>query len=105
MDNCGIGGRTQRKGIGTAPDRNRRRLPRNETYREAEVFPIAFAVQNMTTIRELNETLQPLWGIHPLNDGWSPAGLYSDEGYIIMLWPNEPRTGPGLFVVVSNVTK
>ncbi|KAL2163294.1 hypothetical protein VTH06DRAFT_5351 [Thermothelomyces fergusii] len=79
-------------------------FPANETYREAEIFPIVFAVQNMSAIREANATFELLWGIHRLNDGYSPAGLYSDEG-TFTLWPNDTRTGPALFVGVSNVTK
>ncbi|KAL2186467.1 hypothetical protein L209DRAFT_743779 [Thermothelomyces heterothallicus CBS 203.75] len=66
--------------------------PRDETYREAQIFPIVFAVQSMTAIRDGSTTAN-----------YSTAGILSDEGSFL-LRPNDTRTGPGLFVGVSNVT-
>lgn len=79
-------------------------FPRNETYREAQVFPIVLAIQNMTTIRESNATFHINWSIQRLNDGWSPAGLASDEGFFDIS-ASDTKEGPGLFVGAANVTK
>ncbi|AEO59763.1 hypothetical protein MYCTH_2308283 [Thermothelomyces thermophilus ATCC 42464] len=69
-------------------------FPRNETYREARIFPIIFAVQNMTAIRGSNATFELSWGIQRLNDGYSPAGILPDEGSFL-LRPNDTEPARG----------
>ncbi|KAL2174868.1 uncharacterized protein P884DRAFT_279798 [Thermothelomyces heterothallicus CBS 202.75] len=59
--------------------------PRDETYREAQISPIVFAVQSMTAIRDGSTTAN-----------YSTAGILSDEGSFL-LRPNDTGTGPGLF--------
>lgn len=49
-------------------------FPRKETYKPSEVFPIVFAIQNMTAMSSIGQfTL--FWGIMPFREGADLAVL------------------------------
>ncbi|KAL2194005.1 hypothetical protein P885DRAFT_44176 [Corynascus similis CBS 632.67] len=78
-------------------------FPRNETYREAELFPIVYAIQNMTSIRETNAVFRLSWFIGQLNT-FEPGEQISDSGYF-KISTGEVDENPSLLVHGNNATR
>ncbi|KAK4040089.1 hypothetical protein C8A01DRAFT_35869 [Parachaetomium inaequale] len=79
-------------------------FPRNETYRDTDVFPIVMAVQNISTIRETKGDYQIFWDIMPYSDGLIPGGILYDSGTLQIL-TNNTITGSTFLVAATNATK
>ncbi len=65
-------------------------LPRNTTYKPAEVFPIVLAIQNLTALQALDPRLIAFWDIMPFSNGLIPGGITYDSG--IFTLPNTTIT-------------
>jgi hypothetical protein len=86
-------------------------FPRNETYKPADVFPIVFALQNMTAMTSIGQfTLD--WHIMPFGEGHRPSGVTGDHGTFqlsgsYLLPPNNtaPSDGTTYLVAYTNTTE
>jgi hypothetical protein len=80
-------------------------FPRNETYTPSDIFPIAFALQNLTAVRSLG-AVNISWDIMPFAQGWIPGGLVYDQGQFAVLPPEvtDANNDTFIFVANSNVT-
>lgn len=56
-------------------------FPRNETYKESDVFPIALAVQNYSALSTVGRNYTFMWYIMPYRDGRIPGGITYDIDY------------------------
>ncbi|KAK3301072.1 uncharacterized protein B0H64DRAFT_471050 [Chaetomium fimeti] len=75
--------------------------PRNATYIAAEVFPIAFRMQNFIWLSDADlDGLSIFWGIMPYgNDGHTPGGIHYDSGTI------RAANDSSILVATTNVTE
>ncbi|KAK7980312.1 tRNA-guanine(15) transglycosylase-like protein [Apiospora arundinis] len=55
-------------------------FPRNETYKETDVFPVVFAFQGLAALRRTVAVIRLGWGIMPYTKGHIPGGIYYDDG-------------------------
>lgn len=86
-------------------------FPRNETYKPTDVFPIVFAIQNMTAMASIGQfTL--LWSIMPFGEGHRPGGISYENRQMELsgshiLPPNNtaPSDGTTYLVDYTNVTE
>jgi hypothetical protein len=86
-------------------------FPRNETYKTADVFPIVFALQNMTAMASIGP-FQLTWSIMPFGEGRRPSGLVPDDDEFMLagsslLPPNNtaPSDGTTYLVDYTNATE
>ena len=85
-------------------------FPRNETYKRADVFPIVFALQNMTAMASIGQ-FELTWSIMPFGEGRRPSGLVPDYDLFMLagsrlLPPNNtaPSDGTTYLVDYTNFT-
>ncbi|KAL1842093.1 hypothetical protein VTJ49DRAFT_6075 [Mycothermus thermophilus] len=81
-------------------------FPRNnQTYKMADVFPIVFAIHNVSVLRSMAPNVSIHWGLHP---NWDTGyyGLHVDGGYFDLPDPAEldDSKGPLLLVAATNAT-
>jgi hypothetical protein len=86
-------------------------FPRNETYNLVDVFPIVFALQNMTAMASIGQ-FEFSWGIMPFGAGSSPGGIVPDRDQFTLsgsrlLPPNNtaPSDGTTYLVDYTNPTE
>ena len=77
--------------------------PRNTTYIAAEVFPIAFKIQNLPWIRSPRSELNIFWDIMPYGNGLIPGGIYFDSGTVRV--SNDTNSESSYLIATTNVTK
>lgn len=81
-------------------------FPRNETYTPANVFPIAFAIQNMTALRALGDDYEFIWAIMPYSDGVTPGGITYDMGTFPLADEDDiSEDDSHVFVAYTNATE
>ncbi|KAK8039507.1 hypothetical protein PG993_007918 [Apiospora rasikravindrae] len=76
-------------------------FPRNETYKESAIFPVAFAFRGLDAVRKIGRfTIQ--WSIMPWTMGVTPGGIWHDRGY----FDDIPEEGDAFIAVANtNVTE